>query len=263
MSSHRSRRAASRASHASSPSRRPSSDPPSGKSPVPEILTNLGRVALPFVIRKLNEKQGGGGSSSSKRDTSHPRDNRSRSRTYPRARSRSRSRSQTRASALRKRDGDSDRDSDRDRDIHSLVSQVAVGLLAVGVRQVIKRRKEAKLAAAAASAASSSAAQNSQYKQRVDPELSGALEYTARELQGATESIRRLSRTPGHKGRCEVREELIRDAERLENTLGGLQAGIHNMRNLHPGLESPRRAEPERPRIRQRFRERSIGRGRP
>ena len=269
MSSHRSRRAASRASRASSPSRRPSSDPPSAKSPVPEILTNLGRVALPFVIRKLNEKQAGGASSSSKRDTSHRRDKRSRSRTSPRARSRSRSRSQTGASTVRKRDGESDRDSDRDRDIHSLVSQVAVGLLAVGVRQVIKRRKEAKLAAAAAAASASassgpsSAGQNGQYKQRTDPELSGALEYTARELQGATESIRRLSRTPGHKGRCEVRDELVKDAERLENTLEGLQIGIHNMRNLHPGLEPPRRPEPERPRTRPRFRDRSIGRGRP
>ncbi|KAK4223898.1 hypothetical protein QBC38DRAFT_36311 [Podospora fimiseda] len=241
MSSHRSRRAASRAERASS---RRSPSPPK-KSPAPEILFNLGRVVLPFVVKKLNEKNGGGGSgsgSSRRRETSGPRE---------RERTRSKSRSRSRATA---RDRDSDRDTDRD--IHSLVSQVAVGLLAVGVRQVIKKRKEAKRAAASAAL---STTKDDQYKQRLDPELSRALEATARELQGASESIRRLSRTPGHKGRCEVQDELVKDAERLENTLGGIQAGIHNMRNLHPGLNAgeqkpAERGDPwERPRKRSRW----------
>jgi hypothetical protein len=103
----------------------------------------------------------------------------------------------------------------------------------------------------------------------IDPELSAALDTVTKELQGATESIRRLAYAvpPSSHRDCEVRDALVADAERLSGSLVNMQASINNMKNLHPGLEA--RAEKRRrdrarreEREKDRARERDRARGR-
>ncbi|KAK0736378.1 hypothetical protein B0T21DRAFT_289140 [Apiosordaria backusii] len=221
-----------------------------GLKPV-EILSQVGRVALPFILTKLAQQQ--------EEKQRQQEKERERARKPSSSRSRSRNRSVTRAPSTAgpsttSRDKDRNRDRGRDSegpddtssrndsDLHGVISQVAVGLVAFGARKLIQRRKEAKRAAA-------SAVQTTQANGRgaggnmnpADAELSRALEATAVELQGASESIRRLanSRPTSHHRKCEVRDELVKDAERLEGSLASIQTGIHNMRNLHPRLHTP------------------------
>ncbi|KAK4196417.1 hypothetical protein QBC40DRAFT_234430 [Triangularia verruculosa] len=218
-----------------------------GLKPV-EILSQVGRVALPFILTKLAQQQ-----EEKQRQQEKERET---DRKYSSSRSRSRKSSVARAPSSAGRSG-APRDKGRERapgsdgpgdssprddsDFHGVISQVAVGLVAFGARKLMQRRKEAKRAAA-------SAAQTSQAKGRnargnmgpadADVELSRALDATAVELQGASESIRRLasSGSESHHGKCEVKEALVKDAERLEGSLANIQTNIHNMRNLHPRL---------------------------
>ncbi|KAK4443271.1 hypothetical protein QBC34DRAFT_259785, partial [Podospora aff. communis PSN243] len=70
-----------------------------------------------------------------------------------------------------------------------------------------------------------------------DPELSSALESLTAELQGTSDSIRRLTRNkPSHRN-CEVYRGLVESEARIQARLSGLQTSVNNMRNLHPGLE--------------------------
>ncbi|KXX81386.1 hypothetical protein MMYC01_203102 [Madurella mycetomatis] len=130
-----------------------------------------------------------------------------------------------------------------DSDMHNLLSQVAVGVFAFGIRHLIHRRREAKRQAQAAAQVNPKGGVTAGQTQRpgaIDPELSGALNTVARELQGASDSIRRLaSSAPSHRN-CAVREALIADADRLHRSLANMQTSINNMRNLHPGLDQRR-----------------------
>ncbi|KAJ4286610.1 hypothetical protein N0V88_007972 [Collariella sp. IMI 366227] len=135
-------------------------------------------------------------------------------------------------------------------DMHSLVSQLAVGAFAFGIRHIIRRRKEAKKQAAAAATVQSSAVPAAAVRGvgsilgqgrrsgEIDPELSAALDSVTKEVQGATESIRRLAYSaPSSSHRdCAIRDELVKDAERLTRSLANIQTSVHNMRNLHPEL---------------------------
>ncbi|KAK4177812.1 hypothetical protein QBC36DRAFT_309760 [Triangularia setosa] len=222
--------------------------PNDGIKPV-EVLSQVGRVALPFILTKLAQQQ-----EKKQRQQERERDS---IRKPSSSRSKSSRESGTPAPSTTGRSTRShDRDKDRardsegpdddtprdDSDLHGVISQVAVGLVAFGARKLIQRRKEAKRAAA-------SAAQTARASHRgaggnmspADAELSRALEATAVELQGASESIRRLanSGSKNHHRKCEVRDELVKDAERLEGSLASIQTGIHNMRNLHPRLRIP------------------------
>ncbi|KAK4184976.1 hypothetical protein QBC35DRAFT_349430, partial [Podospora australis] len=186
----------------------------------PEILSQIGRVALPFILAKLAQQV----------DRPEKPESRSASRRRPSA-------SRTRSRGIGERSTSDS--SDHDHDLHGIISQVAVGLFAFGVRKLIRRRREAKRRAAAE-------ARKDKAAQPPDPatlvELSVALDATAREVQGASSSIRRLSQTKGHDkwgDSCLLQEELVKDAERLEGSLRELESGIHNMRNLHPGLRPP------------------------
>jgi hypothetical protein len=137
--------------------------------------------------------------------------------------------------------------------MHTLASQLAVGVLAFGIRHLIRRRREAKHKAAEAAAQAPSTTSRGMSTSQgqgagtpIDPELSTALDTVTRELQGATDSIRRLAYTvpPSSHRDCAVRDALVADAERLSGSLANMQASINNMRNLHPGLEA--RAEKRR-----------------
>ncbi|AEO69767.1 499a52b2-1968-4e93-8be2-86611eca12a1 [Thermothielavioides terrestris] len=210
--------------------------PPPNSGPPPEILHQLGRAVLSYTLKKLNEQTTQGG----------PREQSSRRRSS-RSRTRDASRGGDRASS---RGGDLPRSDSSD--MHALISQLAVGLCAFGIRHLIRRRREAKRRAAAEGAAGAATTardvrsgrgqsqgqrQGRQGSAAVDPELSAALDTVTRELKGASESIRRLARTaPSHR-RCDVRDALVADAERLSGSLANVQASIHNMRNLHPALD--------------------------
>ncbi|KAK0623931.1 hypothetical protein B0T14DRAFT_582956 [Immersiella caudata] len=70
-----------------------------------------------------------------------------------------------------------------------------------------------------------------------DPELSSALESLTAELQGTSDSIRRLTRNkPSHRN-CEVHRGLVENEARIQARLSGLQTSVNNMRNLYPGLD--------------------------
>ncbi|KAK3905231.1 hypothetical protein C8A05DRAFT_30966 [Staphylotrichum tortipilum] len=227
-------------------SRRLSGSPKRPKVP-PEMIHQLSRALLSFSLKKLNEqnaaaREPAGSSSKGENTSSRPR---SSTGSKPRA-----------TSTASKRAGS--RDTLRDAaggDLHNLISQLAVGVFAFGMRHLIKRRREAKRAAEAAGGGkkkrskdkdkNGSSIPTSGLRSSAipgDPELSSALDTVARELQGATESIRRLAATRGTMHRnCPVRDALNADADRLTDSLVNMQASIHNMRNLHPGLERARR----------------------
>jgi hypothetical protein len=137
--------------------------------------------------------------------------------------------------------------------MHALVSQLAVGVFAFGIRALIRRRKEAKKKAAAAAAQagarsvsgeSGGAGDKKAGAGAVDTELSAALDSVTQDLQGASDSIRRLAHSapPTSHRDCMVRDALVADADRLSGSLANVQASIHNMKNLHPGLEQGRRS---------------------
>ncbi|KAL2128013.1 hypothetical protein VTI74DRAFT_9845 [Chaetomium olivicolor] len=240
-----------------SPPRHPS-DPPKSSAP-PEILHQLGRAVLSYSLRKLSEQQ--------KERSRSRQDGRSSSRPRP-SRSRSKPRDPSNTS---KRGSSGDLPRSDSGDMHSLISQLAVGIVAFGIRHIIRRRKEAKKQAAAAAAQSTATTAargvgsilgQGQGQGAVDPELSVALDTVTKELQGATETIRRLaSSAPSSHRDCAVRDALVKDAERLTGSLANIQASVHNMRNLHPGLDQERgqarvRTERRSRRERERGRER-------
>ncbi|KAK4108906.1 hypothetical protein N656DRAFT_801341 [Canariomyces notabilis] len=146
-----------------------------------------------------------------------------------------------------------------DSDLHNVLSQVVAGLFSLGLRQLMHRTREARRRRrrqqqqqqAQASSSSSARVDNSNLNsgqrgagEQVDPELSVALGSVTRELQAAADSIRRLAHTstsgPGelHHRNCAVRAALVADADRLLRVLEEVQAGVNNMRNLHPGLRA-------------------------
>lgn len=211
----------------------------------PEIMRQLGRAVLSYSLKRLSQQQ----QQESKQSSRPPHDRSSRSRNRSSSRPASKPRSSSRDLAR----GDSD--------MHNLVSQLAVGAFAFGIRHLIRRRREANkrkaeekqaqaqadaAAAAAAAAARSSTAVGGQHNKQgafvMDTELSAALDTVAKELQGASDSIRRLAYSaspPSHRN-CVVRDALVEDADRLRGSLANMQASINNMRNLHPGLEEGR-----------------------
>ncbi|KAK4154433.1 hypothetical protein C8A00DRAFT_42791 [Chaetomidium leptoderma] len=255
-----------------SPTPRSSGGNKSSESKVPpEILHQLGRAVLSYSLKKMSEQK------------TQPSDHRSKSS------HRKSSRSKTREpSATSKRGTSRDTPRSDSGDMHSLISQLAVGVFAFGIRHIIRRRREAKRQAAAAAAAASSAQATAtsstttttrdgttgQRRQQqgtttvADPELSAALETVTKELQGASDSIKRLaSSAPSSHRNCAVRDALVADEKRLSGSLANMQASIHNMRNLHPGLEpgrgqvgtDRRRQERARARAMARERERAAG----
>jgi hypothetical protein len=197
------------------------------------MLHKLGRAALAYSLKKLAEQKA----------QSHDRSKSSR---------RKSSRSKTRDRSSTSKRGSSRGDLPRgDSDMHAVISQLAVGIFAFGTRYLIKRRRDAKRKAAAAAAKAAATTRDmgpggqgpgQRPAAAVDPELSAALDSVTRELQGASESIRRLAHSapPAHRD-CVVRDALVADADRLNGSLANMQASIHNMKNLHPGLEPPRR----------------------
>lgn len=216
-------------------SRRPRSSGAKSSSGQSEILHQVGRAVLAFSLKKLSEQK-----------------------TQPETKSRSRgSRSQSKsghskarepsASSKTRRDG-STRGRDLPRsssdEMHSLVSQLAAGVLAVGIRAIAKKRKEAKKKATATASAEQAIARSipgwpgPDPRPAVDPELAAALDAVTHELQGASESISRLANTAPASTHpdCAVREALVADAGRLSGSLANIQTSIHNMRNLRPGL---------------------------
>ncbi|KAK4236345.1 hypothetical protein C8A03DRAFT_16997 [Achaetomium macrosporum] len=209
-------------------SRRRAAKSPTPRSGVaPEILHQLGRAVLSYSLKKLSEPK----------PQSRHRDPSSR---------RSSSHSKKREASSTSKRGSSSRDMPRSDssssdDLHGLISQLAVGAVAFGVRHFVRRKREAKREAAAAAAAQASTTERGVARgpdAAIDGELSAALDSVTRELQRAAESIRRLaySAPPSHRD-CEVRDALAADAERLSGSLANMQASIHNMRNLYPGLD--------------------------
>ncbi|KAK0671267.1 hypothetical protein QBC41DRAFT_58116 [Cercophora samala] len=216
-----------------------------------EILSQVGRVALPFLLTTLAQQQ-------EEKQRQQERE-RAKAQKPSTSRAGSRNDSRTRAPSTARRsrsshgkdtdrprnnDGPTDTSSRDDGDFHGVIGQVAVGLVAFGAKKLIQRRKEAKRAAASAAQTAQANGRNTRgnlSSAEADLELSRALETTAVELQGASESIRKLanSGSKSHHRKCEVREELVKDAERLEGSLASIQTGIHNMRNLHPRLCLP------------------------
>ncbi|KAK4098953.1 hypothetical protein N658DRAFT_395770, partial [Parathielavia hyrcaniae] len=203
---------------------------------VPEIVHQLGRVALAYSLKKLSEQKALSNqqrSRSSRRGSSHrqPSEKRDHSSTSKRGTGRDLPRSDS-------------------SEMHALASQLAVGVLAFGIRHLVRRRREAKSKAAEAASkttgqtagravnGNSSSGQDSGGSANMDSEMSAALDAVAKELQGATESIQQLAYAapPSHRD-CAVRDALVADAERLSGSLANMQASINNMRNLHPGLE--------------------------
>ncbi|KAH6839608.1 hypothetical protein B0I37DRAFT_237949 [Chaetomium sp. MPI-CAGE-AT-0009] len=215
-------------------SRPGSSEPKNSKAP-PEILHLLGRAVLAYSLKKLSEQKA---------------PSKSRSQSSRRKSSRSKPRE---PSATSKRGSSRDLPRSDSGDMHALISQLAVGALGFGIRALIRRRKEAKKKAAAAAAQagarsvpgeSGGAGDKKAGAGAVDPELSAALDSVTQELQGASESIRRLAHSappPLHR-ECAVRDALVADADRLTGSLANMQASIHNMKNLHPALEQGRRS---------------------
>ncbi|KAH6627339.1 hypothetical protein F5144DRAFT_548815 [Chaetomium tenue] len=203
----------------------------------PEILHQLGRAVLSYSLKKLSEQKA----------SSKPR-----SQSSQRKSSRSKPREPSSAS---KRGSSRDLPRSDSGDMHALVSQLAVGVFAFGIRALIRRRKEAKKKAAAAAAAAQAGTRSVSGEPggardkkagagAVDPELSAALDSVTQELQGASDSIRRLAHSappPSHRD-CMVRDALVADADRLSGSLANMQASIHNMKNLHPGLEQGMRS---------------------
>ncbi|KAL2021747.1 hypothetical protein VTK56DRAFT_6690 [Thermocarpiscus australiensis] len=223
--------------------------PATGSSPAwsshsgpPEILRQLGRAVLSYSLRRLGQQ-----------DTE---------RSQP-------DRGSRRASSSRSRTRDAKTEADRGRsgglsrshnsDVHKLMTQVAVGVLASGVRHLVQRRREARRRRQTAAQAGTRGVSvgRGQRQSGIDPELSAALDTVARELQGASASIRRLAySTPSQHRKCPVREALAADADRLEGAMANMQASINNMRNLYEGLgENPRQGIPARSRRRERSRE--------
>ncbi|KAK3296541.1 uncharacterized protein B0H64DRAFT_374615 [Chaetomium fimeti] len=210
-----------------------SSEPKTSKAP-PEILHLLGRAVLAYSLKKLSEQK-------------QKPPSKSRSQSSRRKSSRSKPRE---PSSTSKRGSSRDMPRSDSGDMHALVSQLAVGVFAFGIRAFIRRRKEAKKKAKAAAAAAQAGARSVPGEPggagdkkagggAVDPELSAALDSVTQELQGASDSIRRLARSappPLHR-ECAVRDALEADADRLTGSLANMQASIHNMKNLHPGLE--------------------------
>ncbi len=219
------------------PASRPRSSDPNRKTPKvpPEILHQLGRAVLFYSLKKLNEQQNPP-QPPQPAHTSRPRSSHSKARA---------------SSSTSKRGGSRDNprsDSGGSSEMHTLISQLAVGVLAFGIRQLIRRRREAKRKADAAGTTAPRGAftgaggpkqTSAAAAAVVGPELSAALETVTRELQGASESIRRLAYAapPQSHRECAVREALVKDADRLSGSLANMQTSIHNMRNLHPGLE--------------------------
>ena len=243
------------------PSSRPRSSDPNGKTPKvpPEILHQLGRAVLSYSLKKLNEQQNRP-QPPQPAHTSRPRSSHSKPRAGSSTNKRGVSRDNPRS------------DSGGSSDMHGLISQLAVGVLAFGIRQLIKRRREAKREAEAAGATAPRGAfpggggskqTSAAAAAVVGPELSAALETITRELQGASESIRRLAYAapPQSHRECAVREALVKDADRLSGSLANMQASIHNMRNLHPGLEREKDRGRGWERERRERRERREGRG--
>lgn len=214
----------------------------------PEILHQFGRAILSYSLKKLSEQKA---------------PSKSRSQSSRRKSSRSKPREPSSAS---KRGSSRDLPRSDSGDMHALVSQLAVGVFAFGIRALIRRRKEAKKKAAAAAAAAGTrsvpgdpggAGDKKVGAGAVDPELSAALDSVTQELQGVSDSIRRLAHSappPSHRD-CMVRNALVADADRLTGSLANMQASIHNMKNLHPGLEQGMRSRQQSTR-REGFRER-------
>ncbi|KAL1836259.1 hypothetical protein VTJ49DRAFT_5390 [Mycothermus thermophilus] len=214
-------------------SRHSSSSPRGSKDP--EIFQQLGRAVLSYSLKKLAEqRQARSEASDQDRSRSHPGKNSSSSR------------SRDRSSARR-----SHRDAPRDDggELHTLITQLAIGALAGGVRRLIKRRRESKRKAAASSTTDINSTTRGTrpgfpHMPAVDPELSASLDFVTAELRGATDTIRRLASTsapvsqhPTHD--CAVRDALAVEADRLTASLTRLQVSIINMQNLHPALEAP------------------------
>ncbi|KAK4120210.1 hypothetical protein N657DRAFT_162771 [Parathielavia appendiculata] len=234
-----------------SSSRRPGTGSPTPRSSEtkrskepPEILHQLGRFVLAYSLKKLSEQK----------TQSQQRSRSSRRGSSPRPPSKNRDHS-----TIRRRDSSRDLPRSDSGDIHTLASQLAVGVLAFGIRHLALRRREAKSKVADAASQStgttsrtmnSNSTQDQGVNANIDPELSAALDAVTMELQGATESIRRLAYAappPLHRN-CAVRDALVADAERLSGSLSNMQASINNMRNLHPGLEERVEKRPrERP----------------
>lgn len=198
----------------------------------PEILHQLGRAVLSYSLKKLSEQK----------EQKNPSNSRSQSSRRKSSRSKPREPSST-----SKRGSSRDLPRSDSGDMHALVSQLAVGVFAFGIRALIRRRKEAKKAAAASAQAgarsvsgeSGGTGDKKAGAGAVDPELSAALDSVTQELQGASDSIRRLAHSapPTSHRDCMVRDALVADADRLSGSLANVQASIHNMKNLHPGLE--------------------------
>ncbi|KAK4139883.1 uncharacterized protein C8A04DRAFT_40351 [Dichotomopilus funicola] len=216
-------------------SQRPRSSGPKRSNGQSEILHQVGRTVLAYSLKKLSEQK-----------TQPEPDSRSRS---------SRSRSKSRHSKARepsnsstaRRDGSTrGRDLPRSNsdEMHSMVSQLAAGVLAVGIRAIVKKRKEAKQKATANASAEKAIAKSipgwpgRDPRPGIDPELAAALDAVTHELQGVSESISRLANTAPVSTHpdCAVREALVADAGRLNGSLANIQTSIYNMRNLRPGL---------------------------
>lgn len=217
-------------------------------------MRKLGHAVLSYSLKRLREQQ----------ETQNRRRDKS-SRPKP-----SRSRSRTSLGSAGKEGGRSRDLARHDSDMHNVMSQVAVGIVAFGIRHLIKRRHEAKRQAQAEAAAAPTRAagmslglEQRQRRGAADPELCAALNTVTAELHGASESVRRLAHSaPSHLD-CPVREALVADADKLQGSLGSLQVSINNMQNLHPGLDQGRQnLAPERSRRQERTRRSGGGNGR-
>ncbi|KAL2156805.1 hypothetical protein VTH06DRAFT_4649 [Thermothelomyces fergusii] len=217
-SSHRSKRAQSK----SKGSREP-----------PEILQQVGRAVLSYALKKLSERQAQSETRSETRSQSaHRRSTRTRASDPSSASGGSRSRDLPRSESG---------------DIQTLISQLVVGAFALGIRALVRHRKEAKKEEVAATVATQNESRPAKRRRQpgqdvgadtVDPELLAALDSIATELQSTSDSIRRLfySVPPHSHHDCAICDVLLTDADRLSGSLANLQASINNVRNLHPSL---------------------------
>ncbi|KAK3374588.1 hypothetical protein B0H63DRAFT_253511 [Podospora didyma] len=223
-----------------------------GRSPArkskqsPEVLQHLGRAALAYSLKKLSEKH---------QESSRGRQKDSRSSSRHRKSSKRRGGHSSTEQRDGSRGGLGPTRSDSS-DLHHLISQLAVGALAFGVRQYMHRRREQKKTAAAAAAPLPQPSNRSkdarQHRRRgepiaavpgVDPELSSALDSLRTELEETSESIRRLAytRAPASHKNCEVHTALVADADRLQGSIARIHASVNNMKNLHPALSQHQR----------------------
>lgn len=223
----------------SPPPKSPSKSSNRGRSPTrtaresPEVLHQLGRAVLAYSLRKISER-----TRDKRRETHSSRQPPGRRKDMP---------DETGARDESSRGPSARSDSG---ELHNLVSQVAVGVLAFGIRQYMHRRREAKREAAATARkpqrpkGPGNHRQPDQQQQRAlrsaaDLELSTAIDSLTKEVQNASESIRQLAYSaPSHR-ECAVQEALISDADRLQASLANIQTSANNMMNLHPDLNRP------------------------